>query len=176
MKKIWKKRKNREAVSPVIATILMVAITVVLAAVLYVMVMGFGTTGAQTPTGSFVGTPTNQTTGFRLQCGVLSPTTTWTSCKLTMTVGTVTSTPVLINLASGTAQATVLIGVVGTNYYKVVITDLAADGKISTGDSALVQSFIPAGTTGVAFATGSYTLTLLFTSTGGQITAQSWTV
>jgi flagellin-like protein len=42
MKKIWKMRKNREAVSPVIATILMVAITVVLAAVLYVMVMGFG--------------------------------------------------------------------------------------------------------------------------------------
>jgi len=40
MKKMWK--KNTKAVSPVIATILMVAITVVLAAVLYVMVMGFG--------------------------------------------------------------------------------------------------------------------------------------
>ncbi|HPD09254.1 MAG TPA: type IV pilin, partial [Methanomassiliicoccales archaeon] len=37
---MWK--KNTKAVSPVIATILMVAITVVLAAVLYVMVMGFG--------------------------------------------------------------------------------------------------------------------------------------
>jgi flagellin-like protein len=34
-------RKNEEAVSPVIATILMVAITVVLAAVLYVMVLAF---------------------------------------------------------------------------------------------------------------------------------------
>src|SRR5438876_12075866 len=33
-------RKDEEAVSPVIATILMVAITVVLAAVLYVMVSG----------------------------------------------------------------------------------------------------------------------------------------
>ncbi len=47
MKRIWKtttpsKKASRkdEAVSPVIATILMVAITVVLAAVLYVMVMG----------------------------------------------------------------------------------------------------------------------------------------
>ena len=38
MKKVW--RMNDNAVSPVIATILMVAITVVLAAVLYVMVMG----------------------------------------------------------------------------------------------------------------------------------------
>lgn len=44
MKKMWK--KNNKAVSPVIATILMVAITVVLAAVLYVMVMGFGGSGS----------------------------------------------------------------------------------------------------------------------------------
>lgn len=44
MKKMWK--KNNKAVSPVIATILMVAITVVLAAVLYVMVMGFGGGGS----------------------------------------------------------------------------------------------------------------------------------
>jgi flagellin-like protein len=43
MKKIWKSRRNNEAVSPVIATILMVAITVVLAAVLYVMVLGINT-------------------------------------------------------------------------------------------------------------------------------------
>jgi flagellin-like protein len=44
-------RRNEKAVSPVIATILMVAITVVLAAVLYVMVSGLigtGTTGAPT--------------------------------------------------------------------------------------------------------------------------------
>ncbi len=51
MKKMWK--KNNKAVSPVIATILMVAITVVLAAVLYVMVMGFGgDSGGQAPTAS----------------------------------------------------------------------------------------------------------------------------
>src|SRR5512137_1516467 len=46
MKKIWAIRKDSEAVSPVIATILMVAITVVLAAVLYVMVLGFGGTSS----------------------------------------------------------------------------------------------------------------------------------
>jgi len=40
LKKIWLIRKDEEGVSPVIATILMVAITVVLAAVLYVMVSG----------------------------------------------------------------------------------------------------------------------------------------
>ncbi len=52
MKKIWKIRKNSEAVSPVIATILMVAITVVLAAVLYVMVMGFNTGSGGNATGA----------------------------------------------------------------------------------------------------------------------------
>lgn len=50
MKKIWSMKK-KDGVSPVIATILMVAITVVLAAVLYVMVMGFGGgQSGQTPT------------------------------------------------------------------------------------------------------------------------------
>ncbi len=42
-------RRDREAVSPVIATILMVAITVVLAAVLYVMVSGLVTGPGSTP-------------------------------------------------------------------------------------------------------------------------------
>ncbi len=42
-------RKDEQGVSPVIATILMVAITVVLAAVLYVMVSGLIGTGTNTP-------------------------------------------------------------------------------------------------------------------------------
>lgn len=51
MKMMRKNWKDRKGVSPVIATILMVAITVVLAAVLYVMVMGFGGDGGeQAPT------------------------------------------------------------------------------------------------------------------------------
>lgn len=49
MKKIWTMKKEAEAVSPVIATILMVAITVVLAAVLYVMVLGIGGGGNAAP-------------------------------------------------------------------------------------------------------------------------------
>ncbi|TLZ43274.1 MAG: type IV pilin, partial [Methanobacteriota archaeon] len=42
-------REDDDAVSPVIATILMVAITVVLAAVLYVMVSGLITGPGSTP-------------------------------------------------------------------------------------------------------------------------------
>jgi flagellin-like protein len=47
MKALWK--KNDSAASPVVATILMVAITVVLATVLYVMVLGFEPGGDVNP-------------------------------------------------------------------------------------------------------------------------------
>jgi flagellin-like protein len=73
MKKIWKIRKDSEAVSPVIATILMVAITVVLAAVLYVMVMGFGGPSTQTPTGSFTQAQATSASAEKLQFGVITP-------------------------------------------------------------------------------------------------------
>ena len=59
MKKIWAMRKNEEGVSPVIATILMVAITVVLAAVLYVMVLGIG--GGNTTITPTIGTSPSTT-------------------------------------------------------------------------------------------------------------------
>ena len=69
MKKMWKMRKDKSAVSPVIATILMVAITVVLAAVLYVMVMGFGSNGGATPTASL---QTTQTSSLHYKVTVVS--------------------------------------------------------------------------------------------------------
>jgi hypothetical protein len=70
---------------------------------------------------------------------------------------------------SGTATVTVAMGTIGAKTYTVVITDLAGDGKISQGDYAVVTS-------SAGFLTGSYTLNLLFTSTGGSICSQSWTV
>jgi len=168
MKKIWKKRKNSEAVSPVIATILMVAITVVLAAVLYVMVMGFETTGTQTPTGAFVGTPQSVSvgavTGYKLQFGVLSPTTKFADCKVVVTVGGVASPATVIVLA-GTA-------ITSPANLVLKFTDLAGDGAISTGDYLTITS----GTTGtpVNLVSGSYIVTMIFTSTGGSICSQSW--
>jgi archaeal type IV pilus assembly protein PilA len=74
MKKMWKIRKDKSAVSPVIATILMVAITVVLAAVLYVMVMGFGNGGGSTPAASLRSESTG--TAHQYKITVLSVSTT----------------------------------------------------------------------------------------------------
>ncbi len=56
-------REDEKAVSPVIATILMVAITVVLAAVLYIMVIGLTPPpGTQAPTGNWGGAEATSST------------------------------------------------------------------------------------------------------------------
>jgi flagellin-like protein len=49
MKKSWILRKDEEGVSPVIATILMVALTVVLAAILYVLILSLSGSGTTIP-------------------------------------------------------------------------------------------------------------------------------
>ena len=60
-KRGWRKARKR-GVSPIIATILLVAITVVLAAVLYVLISGLTTGPGNAPLGSHFGwgSPTNQ--------------------------------------------------------------------------------------------------------------------
>jgi len=69
---MWK-IKNKEAVSPVIGVILMVAITVVLAAVLYVWVSGFMTAGGggAAPTAA-LGTPTLVGTNYTVKVTSIS--------------------------------------------------------------------------------------------------------
>jgi archaeal type IV pilus assembly protein PilA len=153
MKKIWKMKKD--AVSPVIATILMVAITVVLAAVLYVMVMGFGGNTPQTPTGAFVGSPQSVTNGYKLQFGVISPETKFVDCKVVVTVNGTASTAVAISPPTDT---------VGT--YTMTWTDLGGDGAISNGDYVTMTTTLH---------NTAYTVTILFASTGGTICSQSWT-
>jgi flagellin-like protein len=61
----WRKSRKR-AVSPIIATILLVAITVVLAAVLYVLISGLTHGPGSTPIGSAfsAGNPTSSNTGY----------------------------------------------------------------------------------------------------------------
>ena len=79
MKRIWKtaplKKATRkeEAVSPVIATILMVAITVVLAAVLYVLVIGLVDNPPETPpVGTWLSTGAQSSTEAELVFGSFS--------------------------------------------------------------------------------------------------------
>jgi flagellin-like protein len=162
MKKMWK--LNNKAVSPVIATILMVAITVVLAAVLYVMVMGFGGDGgSDTPTGSFTMTEAIDGTHQKVQFGVLSPETSLTELKIIITTTAGSETWTYVSGASLVAPATDVVTTVDAISY----VDLAADSTISSGDYLNIQ--LDAG------ATGSFTVTMIYTDTGDSIDVITFT-
>lgn len=173
MKKIWAIRKDAEAVSPVIATILMVAITVVLAAVLYVMVLGFGTGGTTTPTMQL--TKSSTAAGVRFTVAGITADTQWGGVKMllqnlssTTTISWAPTTAALTGSAgttyTGGAQA---IGG-GKNVY-LNATDLVGNGYVNGGD------YINLGP-GSAFAASSqYTLTVIYVSTGSEMTHMTFT-
>lgn len=138
MKKMWK--KNSKAVSPVIATILMVAITVVLAAVLYVMVMGMsGGDEENAPTG-VLGTPVVSGTNTTITITSISPATDITKLSIKVT---------------GDAALTPLVA--GGNF-----NDIGLDGKASEGD------FITLVTATANIADGD-TIYLVYEPTGDTI-------
>jgi flagellin-like protein len=153
MKKIWKKRKNSEAVSPVIATILMVAITVVLAAVLYVMVMGFGTSGQNTPTGSFSGATSLSTTSEKVQFGVITPDAKVADIKIILTDNggaTVLSATLATTTMTGTGTVTGILTQLG-----------GTANKVASGDYLTLS--------GLTAASGTYTVSMVFIPTGNII-------
>ncbi len=168
MKKIWKIRKDSKAVSPVIATILMVAITVVLAAVLYVMVMGFGGGEAQTPTGSFTTTDRVSADSYKIYLGSVSPTTDFADCQVVIENANGTSSQPVTLTSDMNAQ--VVQDSSDNNMAYLNVTDLAGDGVVSVGDYLSVYGDLsPDGD-------GSWTINLLYIDTGGSIASKTWTV
>jgi flagellin-like protein len=159
MKKIWAIRKDAEAVSPVIATILMVAITVVLAAVLYVMVLGFGGTSTQTPTSSL--TKSTVTGGDKFTFAPMSKDTPWSDASILLTDGSATKTwtPLTTDLDNGTtARFNVVTAAanLGTKWVNLTIVDLAGNGYINQGDYITLTTG-----TGVFSNTVTYTVTIM---------------
>ncbi len=133
MKKMWNIRKDSSGVSPVIATILMVAITVVLAAVLYVMVSGFGGGGDATPTGDIKST-SKTSTAATFVFGPINPDTQWIDCKLTIsgTADTVTNaTSFSVSSAKVVTTGTIYLG-------DALVYNLGADDFVSDGDSIVI--------------------------------------
>ena len=143
MKKIWSIR-NKDGVSPVIATILMVAITVVLAAVLYVMVIGFTPPNNNASAGSWNEvTALSQTSGraeFGTFTGNIEPINLRIYVKANGTdVGTITwgsnTDPSLISWSGGPLGATV-------TYFDYE----PSRGEVNAGDYIKLVD-IPSGTT-----------------------------
>lgn len=137
MKKTWTVRKDSDAVSPVIATILMVAITVVLAAVLYVMVLGFGTNTSQTPSTTL--TDTTITSGVKVTFGAVNEDIPWDDISFLISDGTnsggwanLTATMLSGGLGDTQTMQTVTIGALVVNF---VVQDLSGNGKVDQGDN-----------------------------------------
>lgn len=164
MKKIWAVRKDSEGVSPVIATILMVAITVVLAAVLYVMVLGFGTDTSSTPTTSL--TKSSITSGVKLSFSAVNEDVEWGDLSFLLSDGSnngnwanLTTDDLndvlgdLKNLGAAT---------VGSLSVTMKVTDISGNGKADQGD------YIELTATSFGSAT-DYTFTVIYEPTDGEM-------
>jgi len=177
MKKVWAIRKDASAVSPVIATILMVAITVVLAAVLYVMVLGFGTGGGSTP--SLQITRTTATGGWTFSCTSPTATVNWDDVTIILQyVGGGTSVQWANITTAGLTGSGVTVENMGdatktldgsAKYLNV--TDLGGNGQINNGDSFVITT----GGTGVWTAGHTFKVTLLYEPDDGKMVDLQWT-
>ena len=165
MKKNWAFRKDAEAVSPVIATILMVAITVVLAAVLYVMVLGFGGTSTQTPTSSI--TKSSVINGDKFTFAPMSKDTAWSDVSIVLTDGAATQTWKVLATGWSTGTTKTWNGgplSVGSLSVYLNITDLAGNGFINQGD----YFTLVAANTGFS-GTTTYTVTIMHNPSAAAI-------
>ena len=150
MKKSWIIRKDEKAVSPVIATILMVAITVVLAAVLYVMVTGLLTGGTTRPTVSLVPEVRDATTAT-VDVADAQPAETLANYRATLFVNNTNVEQInpLANDATGILR----------------FADRDGGGKLTGGDRFIINQVTP----------GNYEL-IIFWKDGSRVISRTWTI
>ena len=122
-------RKDEQAVSPVIATILMVAITVVLAAVLYVMVSGLisGPGGTPTAWGVNIGKSQSQT-NWTLTFTSIPQSAATSAVFITIT----DNNGAPVTGATNVAFSTIAAG--GTTGYRAMYFQPTTPSTVSTGD------------------------------------------
>jgi archaeal type IV pilus assembly protein PilA len=159
-------RKDEAAVSPVIATILMVAITVVLAAVLYVMVSGLiSPVGGNKPLVTFTSVTQasgNATIGVAGASQAVSP----SNYKVNLAVAGTTGTAIAMPTTGGTFVS-VTVGSPAVTY-RVYWTDIGGEKTVNPGDQFRVTGnniALPSAT--------SFTFYLLW-SDGSSIQSTPW--
>jgi flagellin-like protein len=133
MKKMYNRKE--EGVSPVIATILMVAITVVLAATVWLLVSGYMGGGSETPLAVSLNYKASESSAQKAVFGVSMSTPTqadFTNVKITLkdangnTIGT-----------AGTALDSSGSATIGN--YNVQVLDLNGNGKLDSGDELVID-------------------------------------
>ena len=159
-------RKDEAAVSPVIATILMVAITVVLAAVLYVMVSGLITpVGGNKPLVTFAAV--SQSNGnATFDIAGATPIESASSYKVNLKVGTTTGVAIAMPTTGGNFANVV----VGTTTYRVYWTDLAGERNLNPGDSFRVT-----GNNIPLTAQTTFVFYLVWATDGSSVQSTTWT-
>ncbi|MEW5936475.1 MAG: archaellin/type IV pilin N-terminal domain-containing protein [Candidatus Thermoplasmatota archaeon] len=147
MKRVW---KQKEGVSPVIATILMVAITVVLAAVLYVMVSGYmGGGGGGEPYVTFSAPQSVNATTWAVECEP-SRSEPLSSYKIILLKNTTTDST-MNPITDGTSG-------------NLKFVDVDGGGKLTTGDKIYIT--VTPG--------ANYELNIYWVATGSKIGTRTW--
>lgn len=157
--KAYKLNKNEEAVSPVIAVILMVAITVVLAAVLYTWALSFIRSDKSTPTVGAIYAPFGQN-DFAINVQKVDPD----------AISVISVNYILLDdrsVAVPGVQGSVK-DIYGLNFDDpetlISFQDNDRDGKIGAGDVFLIKNAVNGGQ-----ASAGYTLLLKFDITGDNL-------
>ena len=166
-----------KAVSPIIATILLVAITVILASTLYLALGGFFShVGTTTPSASIsvTGNTTTASTGvvtYGVTLGSPSATLPWTSTAISVTLSSGNS--LTLAYSSGSYSGTTSITIAGTSY-----TYTVSAGTV-TGTDATVQTLTLTITPGTGATTPIYLTSVSYldtASSGGGVMGTTTTI
>jgi flagellin-like protein len=156
-------RKDEDGVSPVIATILMVAITVVLAAVLYIMVIGLAPSGTNVPTGVW-GTKTPvSSTAYNVEFGKVSGEPRPMDLEIILVMN-LTSQGTYSFASNDDGDLTFVVGS-GADIGDIAYADLANNQKVNTGDALSLTNLAPQS---------DYQLKMMWAPTGDQIAPTSF--
>lgn len=153
MNKMW---KNRSGVSPVIATLLLIGITVALSSVVYVMVMGLGE-NSDKPTADLSAGSISGGQADKVTIASISKSTDYVNLKVAVIVGDEVETH---DLAKSYPDGTWPSGV-----SSITFIDRAGNGKVDTGDYFLVDA-----DPGIEI-----TLHLIYEGDAGSIAMVTWT-
>jgi FlaG/FlaF family flagellin (archaellin) len=169
VKKSWAIRYNSEAVSPVIGTILMVSTTVVLVAILFVMVIGFG--GNSFSPSVLVLDKSSVPNGYKVQLTEATADVKWGDIIIQLNEGPNTTSWTNLTTADLVSSTSPTMWHHGSPLHLdnlsvfLNITDLSGNGKIDRGDSLTFTTC----SSPTFVTTLTYTLTLVYKPTGGSI-------
>ena len=154
-------RRDEEGVSPVIATILMVAITVVLAAVLYIMVMVMVPSDKVEPKGTWGPAKTVDSTSVKVDFGLITPEQRPTDLIINLLLNDTIEGK--YSFSSNEDGALAFAG--GTDICDIEYSDLSDNGKVNVGDAIKMTSLYP---------DSSYTLMMIWGQSGGLIASKTF--